>query len=203
MSIRFDPLSCQQTIRNKLGLSPDYLVPGLRIAEVVSFEDEARQDPQLAEFGQWATTVLRAQINDADMKAHLHEELQNFPREFVLFLPVDVSLELNFGLEETRRIKCERSNGTAVLHEGEHSEKWLSIERIVPVTNEAAKDAGRLHGRPEVPLIWAVPLNASEQEAGTILGVLPNGYFQPRPWHYKRAVEDRFRPVSFKSWSLQ
>ena len=181
VSIRFDPLSCQQTIRNKLGLSSDYLVPGLRIAEVVSFEDEARQDPQLAEFGQWATTVLRAQTNDADMKDHLHEELRNFPREFVLFLPVDVSLELNFGLEETRRIKCERSNGTAVLHEGEHSEKWLSIERIVPVTNEAAKDAGRLHGRPEVPLIWAVPLNASEQEAGRFWAFFPTDTFSRVP----------------------
>ncbi|MYC70304.1 MAG: HigA family addiction module antidote protein [Gemmatimonadetes bacterium] len=181
VSIRFDPLSCQQTIRNKLRLSPDYLVPGLRIAEVVSFEDEARQEPQLAEFGQWATTVLRAQVNDADMKDHLHEELRNFPREFVLFLPVDVSLELNFGLEETRRIKCERSNGIAVLHEGEHSEKWLSIERIIPVTNEAAKDAGRLHGRPEVPLIWAVPLNASEQEAGRFWAFFPTDTFSRVP----------------------
>ena len=185
VSIRFDPSSCRQTICNKLRLSPDFPdfqeVPGLRIAEVVSFEDEARQDPQLAEFGQWATTVLRAQINDADIKDRLHEELQKFPREFMLFLPVDVSLELNFGLEETRRIKCERSNGTAVLHEGEHSEKWLSIERIVPVNNEAAKDAGSLHSRPEVPLIWAVPLNASEQEAGRFWAFFPTDTFSRVP----------------------
>ena len=72
------------------------------MAEVISFESEAERDKHLAELGSWATTVLRAEIEAEGLEEHLLQELKSFPREFVLFLPVRVSMELELG-DGTRR----------------------------------------------------------------------------------------------------
>ena len=86
VSIRFDPEACQRTISEELQPPPEEMPPGLRMAEVISFEDEAQQDEHLAGLGSWATTVLRAEIKAEGLKEHLLQELKSFPREFVLFL---------------------------------------------------------------------------------------------------------------------
>ena len=84
VSLRFDAHSCQRAIRDELGLPSDYPAPGLRIAEILSFEEEAASDAQLAELGCWATTILRAEIADTEMQNHVCDELLKFPRQFVL-----------------------------------------------------------------------------------------------------------------------
>src|ERR1700733_2197765 len=62
VSIRFDPEACQRTISEELQLPAEEMPPGLRMAEVISFEAEAQQDEHLAGLGSWATTVWRAEI---------------------------------------------------------------------------------------------------------------------------------------------
>ena len=174
VSLRFDAHSCQRTIRDELDLASDHPAPGLRIAEILSFEEEAASDAQLVELGCWATTILRAEIADTEMQSHVHNELLNFPRQFVLFLPVDVSLELMSTPDTTRNITCQRLDDHVVLHEDDEAEKWFVFERRVPIDNEAAlKDAGRLHARNEVPLIWAVPLSGIEDAAGRFWAFFP------------------------------
>ena len=162
VSVGFDPEACQRTIAEELKLPPEEMPPGLRMAEVISFDDEAQQDEHLAELGLWATTVLRAEIKAAGLEEHLLQELETFPREFVLFLPVKVSMELELGDGTSRIIYREQDHDTVILHEGEEEEeRWLVAERDVPLTDAMRKDAGALHGRKdieEVPLIWAVPL---------------------------------------------
>ena len=174
VSLRFDAHSCQRAIRDKLDLPSDHPTPGLRIAEILSFEGEAASDSQLAELGCWATTILRAEIADTEMQNRVRDELLNFPRQFVLFLPVDVSLELMSTPDETRNIACERLDDHVVLHENDEAEEWFVFERHVSIDDEAAlKDAGRLHARNEVPLIWAVPLSGIEEEAGRFWAFFP------------------------------
>ena len=174
VSLRFDAHSCQRAIRDKLDLPSDHPAPGLRIAEILSFEGEAASDSQLAELGCWATTILRAEIADTEMQNRVRDELLNFPRQFVLFLPVDVSLELMSTPDETRNIACERLDDHVVLHENDEAEEWFVFERHVSIDDEAAlKDAGRLHARNEVPLIWAVPLSGIEDAAGRFWAFFP------------------------------
>ena len=181
-SLRFDACTCGKTICNELNLPSSHQVPGLRIAEIISFEEEAASDPQLVELGQWATTVLRAEIGDTEMQRHLHDELRDFPRQFVLFLPVDLSLELEPTAEQTRHITCERLDGCVALREDDEVEEWLSVERLVRIDDDAAiKDAGRLHGRSEVPLIWAVPLSGIEDAAGRFWAFFPTDTFSRVP----------------------
>jgi hypothetical protein len=157
-------------------LPPEESPPGLRMAEVISFEDEAQQDAHLAELGSWATTVLRAEIKAEGLEEHLLQELKNFPREFVLFLPVKVSMELELGDGRSRIIHREQDGDTVILHEGDEEERWLLAERDIPLTEAMRKDAGALHGRKdiqEVPLIWAVPLDSSEDSTGKFWAFFP------------------------------
>jgi hypothetical protein len=44
VSIRFDPDACQRTISEELQLPPEEMPPGLRMADVISSEDEAQRD---------------------------------------------------------------------------------------------------------------------------------------------------------------
>jgi hypothetical protein len=59
VSIRFNPIACQKAISEELKLLSDEMAPSLRMAEVISFDGEARRDRQLVEFGSWATTIAR------------------------------------------------------------------------------------------------------------------------------------------------
>jgi superfamily II DNA or RNA helicase len=176
VSIQFDPEACQRTISEELRLPPEEIAPSLRMAEVVSFEGEARRDEHLGELGVWATTILRADIKAEGLEAHLLQELKNFPREFVLFLPVKVSMELELGDGTSRIIHREPDDNTVTLHEGKEEEHWLVAQVDVPITDAMRKDAGTLHGRneiQEVPLIWAVPLYSSEDIAGEFWAFFP------------------------------
>src|SRR5258706_11842570 len=176
VSIRFDPEACQNTISDELKLPPDEMPAGLRMAEIISFQVEARRDRQLKELGSWATTVLRAEIKEADTEAHLLAELKNFPREFLLFLPVTLSMELELGDGTSRIIHREVNDETVTLHEGDEEEQWLVAQRDVPITDAMRKDAGALHSRKEiheVPLIWAVPLESAEDSTGKFWAFFP------------------------------
>ncbi|WP_316166791.1 MULTISPECIES: DEAD/DEAH box helicase [unclassified Bradyrhizobium] len=176
ISMRFDPEACQRTIAKELKLPPEEMPPGLRMAEVISFADEAEQDEHLADLGSWATTVLRAEIRAEGLGEQLLQELKNFPREFVLFLPVEVSLELELGDGTSRTIHREHDGDTVILYEGDNEERWLVAERDVAVTDAMRKDAGALHGRKEIqeiPVIWATPLDSSEDSAGRFWAFFP------------------------------
>jgi hypothetical protein len=176
VSIRFDPDGCRRTISEELQLPPEEMPPGLRMAEAISFEDEAQRDEHLAELGSWATTILRAEIKAQGLEEHLLQEFKNFPREFVLFLPVKVSMELDLGDGTSRMIHREQDGDTVILHEGDEEERWLVAERDVPLTDAMRKDAGALHGRKDiqvVPLIWAVPLDSSEDSTGKFWAFFP------------------------------
>ena len=150
VSIRFDPIACQRAISEELSLASDDMAPSLRMADVISFDDEARGDEQLLELGPWATTILRAEIKADGLEAHLIQELKKFPREFVLFLPVDVSVDLDLGDGTSRTIHRDSDDGSVVLHEGDDEERWLVAEATVPITDAMRKDAGVLHIRKEI-----------------------------------------------------
>ena len=167
VSIRFDPAACRETIRIKLGLPVTAKVPGLRMAQVIAIDDEAESDSNLMEFAAWATTILRVEIKDSEMEARVLNELKKFRSEFAIFLTCDVSLDIQFGLGQVRHIRRERTDTSVVIHDGEHRKKWLAFERTVAINDSAARrDAGPLHDRDEVPLIWAVPLNPVRETAG-------------------------------------
>lgn len=103
-SLRFDPKRCQSEIRREFNLPEDAPAAGLRLAWTLKRNGEECSDAILAGFG-WATTVVRAEIGDANMLVHLRDEIQQFPSPFLLFLPVAISLDLYAGNGNKRQLR--------------------------------------------------------------------------------------------------
>jgi hypothetical protein len=173
VSLRFDPPRCRQDVRNACNLPADAPAPSLRLAWALHRETEARQDPQLSAFG-WATTVVRAEVADANMEEHLIQEIAAFPARFLLFLSCAVDLTLEAPGCEPRRITRSPEGDAVVLHDGQTPSRWRLVERPVRITEAAAlDDATHLHRRDEVPLTWAIPLDAGRDEAGRFWAFFP------------------------------
>jgi superfamily II DNA or RNA helicase len=180
-SLRFDPDRCRRELREEFRVEE---APGLRLAWPLDTNEERRLDPRLAAF-EWAATVVRAEIRVQDQTQvhdHLRQEIEHFPAEFVLFLPVPVTLhlEVHGGGESVprllRREDDAEDNGiaTTVLHDSSQQRRWRVVTKEVRVDDAAAQeDATHIHGRAHVPVSWAVPLDAGREEAGRFWAFFP------------------------------
>ncbi|MDD5295516.1 MAG: DEAD/DEAH box helicase family protein [Rhodocyclaceae bacterium] len=173
-SLRFDPQACRNEIRKEFGLDESLVVPGLRLAWTLNREEAESGDDTLAGFP-WATTIVRAEIVNADIQPHLREEIQNFPSQFLLFLPVAVALDLDAGDGAKRYLRREPDGQEIILHDGDANSRWRVVENLeVHITDLSAKaDATHLHAREVVPLAWAMPLDVSREEAGRFWAFFP------------------------------
>lgn len=172
-SLRFDPLRCQQEVRSACKLAANDAAPSLRLAWALDRAAEERQDPRLRDF-HWATTVVRAEVKKQAMTEHLVTEIAEFPARFLLFISSAVDLTLESQDGEPRRIRRSHDGDAVVLHDGQSSSRWRLVERSVQVTEAAAlADATHLHRRDEVPLTWAIPLDAGRDDAGRFWAFFP------------------------------
>ena len=163
----FDPDHCRQELRERFSVMD---APGLRLAWPLD-------DPQAASLHNlfsWATTVVRAEIRDEGILEHLRAEMQNFPSEFLLFLPVPVTLTLDDGAGGKRELHREPDGEDQLLHDGENTSRWRVVEETVSITDiRERNDATPIHARDSVPLSWAVPLDAKREEAGRFWAFFP------------------------------
>jgi len=172
VGLRFDPDACRDRIRRHLGLAANAPAPGMRLAEVL---DPSAEDSPLSNTGRWkwATTVVSAEIADRTVFDLLKKEIANFPAEFLLFLPSDISLELEVEGAETRLITKRFENDVTVVCDGANEARWKVFETSVTVENpEARSDATHIQARDQVPLAWAVPVSGREQ-AGRFWAFFP------------------------------
>lgn len=173
-SMRFDPERCRREIRQEFQLEQDAPVPRLRLAWPPNREVEEANDPMLLDFP-WATTIVRAEIHDTEILPHLREEIQNFPSEFLLFLPITVSLDLDAGDGLRRELWREPVGADIVLHDGKSESRWRVVEKPdIHITNAAAKvDATHIHARVTVPLAWAMQLDSKREQSGRFWAFFP------------------------------
>ncbi|MGE3476436.1 MAG: DEAD/DEAH box helicase [Rhodospirillaceae bacterium] len=173
ISIRFDPDRCREHLRRELGLSSDTPVPSLRLAWSTSREDLERSDTVLAEM-KWATTIVRAHIADDSALPKVASEIQEFPAQFLLFLPVDVEMRLSDGQKIDKRVRRRRLGTEIELLDGDRRSRWRIGEAVARVTESAAlEDARNIHARKEVPISWAVPIDGARDEAGRFWAFFP------------------------------
>lgn len=172
VGLRFDPEACRNRIRDHLGLASDARAPGMRLAEVL--DPNATGSPLSGQGGwNWATTVVSAEIADESTFDRLKKELAEFPAEFLLFLPSDISLELEVEGAEPRLITKRFEDGNAVVSDGANEATWKVFETRVRIENpEARSDATHIQARDHVPLAWAVPVGGREQ-AGRFWAFFP------------------------------
>ena len=172
VGLRFDPEACRDRIRQHLGLAKDAPAPGMRLAEVL---DPAAENSPLSKSSRWnwATTVVSAEIADEAAFERLSQEIADFPAEFLLFLPSEISLEMEVEGAGTRLLTKRLEDGLAVVSDGTNEARWKVFETSAMIDDQAAlADATHIQARDQVPLSWAVPIGGRGQ-AGRFWAFFP------------------------------
>lgn len=177
VAMRFDPDRCRQELRDRFHIEE---APGLRLAWPLNEAEEKQRDNRLKDLS-WATTVVRAEISgdlDGDIVKHLHNEIHGFPAEFLIFLPVPVSLNLEDEIGGSRTLRREPGDDCheILLHDSNRSDasRWRVVTEEVHIKDpKALADARHIHAREDVPLSWAIPLDAKREEAGRFWAFFP------------------------------
>ena len=170
-AFRFDPERCRIELKDRFKVQD---APGLRLAWTL---DQDRADNLGSRFP-WATTVVCAEIRDESFHDHLRKEIEGFPAEFLLFLPVPVSLTLDTNGDgaSKRELRRDTEGEDVVLRDGtaKSSSRWRVAERQILITDQRAKDdATHVHTRDVVPLAWAMPIEGKREEAGRFWAFFP------------------------------
>lgn len=173
----FDPDWCRTRIRSHLGLAPDAIVPGLRMAVPQDWQQALPALPSADRFD-WATTVVHAELVGTGARDAVIEEIRRFPAEFLLFLPHDIDLELRGGDTERRLERRTEADGTVVIGDlaadRPSTQRWRVFQTSAQITDEAAhQDATSVHSRETVPIIWAAPVGTQREAAGRFFAFFP------------------------------
>lgn len=172
---RFDPARCAETIRDHVSFEADAPAPGLRLAWPIDAAEEFDTDPVLFELSGWAATIVRVDIGTPLLVSRVDDELDSFPGEFLLFLAADVELELLSDTGIGRSLSRRVSDKDVCLVENDKETPWKVASIQVPLDDDEAiqKDATEVHKRDEVPITWALPLAAEEEQAGKFWAFFP------------------------------
>ena len=164
----FDPDRCRSELKKRYSVED---APSLRLA----WQLEENRATELRKMFPWATTVVCSEIRIDNFHNHLNDEINRFPAEFLLFLPVSVHLMLSDHLSSTQRELHRTNEGhDIVLHDGKTENTWKVVERLIRITDPKSKnDATHVHGRDEVPIAWAVPIKGKREEAGQFWAFFP------------------------------
>ena len=135
-------------------------IPVLRLARVIA-PPTAEEDRSFAELAKWATTVVKLP-RDIEGTDWLSQDLEAFPREFLLFSAQVRELVLDDRVSgRVRRILAKQDGDRVVLLETGEEEAWTVFTRQVSIKTlgtRACADADRMtRERAFLPLLWAVP----------------------------------------------
>jgi superfamily II DNA or RNA helicase len=167
--LQFDPERCRRELQNEFGLTD---TPGLRLAWPLDAAQRA-SDPVLERLS-WAETIVRVEIRSRHLEEHLRAEIRTFPCEFLLFLPVPVTLRFEDGTDPIRELRVEKRGDECLLRTGQYESLWRVVSREVITTDDRARsDATDIHARKSVPLAWAVPLAGKREESGCFWAFFP------------------------------
>lgn len=167
VAFRFDPERCREELKTRFRVAD---APGLRLAWTLEVERAAALRARFP----WATTVVCAEVKAERFLEHLRGEIEGFPAEFLLFLPVTVRLGLDVGNGTAREVQSRPEGQDKVLQDGESISRWRVVATEVRITDRRAKDdATHVHTRDVVPLTWAVPLEGKREEAGRFWAFFP------------------------------
>ena len=167
--IRFDPDRCRAELRHRYQCDQ---VPALRLAWPLG-PDERQRDETISRLD-WAETIVRAQLSTPDAHQRLRDELRKFPAQFLIFFPVSAELSLSPDSQHRRLLRVEGGGRRVTLHDGDQRTTWLLSTREVKVTDGAAlADATEVHGRDQIPLSWALPLERARDDVGLFWAFFP------------------------------
>jgi len=173
-SFYFDPGQAKADIR---AVVDEERTPALRMAYPLDPKGERAKDPVLAELMEWADTIVRLPLDQAEV-GWLPDDLREFPAQFMLFSPHVGLLELDDRVSRSvRQIEASVLGDSRVLltEDGQESE-WRVVTSEVEMSADIRLEAGELADRDMLPLSWAVPLSTT-QDRGQFWAFFPTQYW--------------------------
>ncbi len=132
--------------------------PVLRLPEAIDVRSEARRDPILLAYANWATNIVRLPLK-AGAYADLSRQMENFPPAFLLF--VEHVSELNMRTAEQgwhSTIRLRRDQDLWILDKGDSKSRW-KLFKAMHELSPVAQDDRRSLDNADVPITWAVPID--------------------------------------------
>ena len=161
-SIRWGGESAERDL-SKIQPGLDYY-PVLRVAEAFDPKDEIRSDPILDSLASWATNIVRLPLLDGAVE-RLRDQLRDFPKEFLLFVPHVSEVELIDQSDPSGKknwqgtFSCSADDGVVTLESDGKSEGWFLTSMDHELSTEAKDDARELDISDTVTITWAAPLS--------------------------------------------
>ncbi|MGI5180143.1 DEAD/DEAH box helicase [Dactylosporangium sp. CA-152071] len=185
VSFKFSADAARRTLA---GVAADVAkYPVLRLPTLADAGSEMADDPVLAELGEWAQTIVRLPLTrDVDW---LTEELQTFPREFLLFAPYVSQLDVYIDGSGSE-FRCEELGGDRYRLVGgnDRASEWLVCHQSHRPSEKALSEVSEAIRRPEVTVSYAAPLDDA-QSMGRFWAYFPLQDFTSArgihnaPWH--------------------
>ncbi|RZU73624.1 superfamily II DNA or RNA helicase [Micromonospora kangleipakensis] len=150
--------------------------PVLRLPSLLDAEHEMKTDETLRDLASWAQTVIRLPLSSD--RPRLEQEMRDFPREFLLFVPnvsvlhlvIEGDVDSRFEVEH----RCVELPSGDLRLEGEAGQQadWRVWHRTHRPSEQALAEVGEAVRREEVPVSYAVPL-ADAQQLGRFWAYFP------------------------------
>ena len=156
-SIRFDRNQAAERIGQVVPGADRY--PALRLPESIDPNHEAAEDDDLREFMSWATNIVRLPLK-CNVFQDLAKQIDEFPPEFLLFVPHVRYLTLECSNGESREFTLRREGEELELDTGEGSSRWRCWETTHTLSDAARQDSRTLDDAGDVRIAWAAPLEA-------------------------------------------
>ncbi len=164
-SFSFDKSQFERDLA-EAGLASDK-VPSLRLAYPVDVQDEAKSDSNLADMITWASTIIRIPLKPGTFE-HLHDEMVNFPGEFLLFSDKVGKLELvNLVPEHEQndvytRIQNEEKPYEYILSKNGETALWRVFEKSHRPSSAALKEVAENTARELLTVSWAIQISGRQ-----------------------------------------
>ena len=156
-SFRFDRNRASKRIQKVVPDVDRY--PALRLPEPINPDQYWDNDSILCELMDWATNIVRLPLK-SNAYDDLHQQIHNFPSEFLLFVEHVRELRLNDSVSKLdRTLEIENVNGIYLLSDGDTTSKWKLFECIHQLSDDARADRRTLDEGDKVPIWWAAPLD--------------------------------------------
>ena len=156
-SIRFDKKVAAEQIRSRVPEAER--CPVLRLAESINPYVEAGIDDDLREFMSWATNIVRLPLKPMAF-GDLAAQIDEFPPEFLLFVPHVRYLTLESSVAESREFTLREEGEELELDTGQGSSRWRCCQTTHTLSTKAREDSGTLDNAGDVQITWAAPLGA-------------------------------------------
>lgn len=153
-------------------------LPVLRLAWPLDHREESAHDGVLADLMSWASTVIKAPLKSEIEFNLIAEELKAFPQQFLLFTEHVNTLVLENRAQAgfTRVISRDEEDGCVMLADGNNRQAWhVFADNEHELSALAKQDAGNLHDRDHVPVVWAVPKGGNPGSRGAFWTFFPSG----------------------------